>query len=259
MATRTIVFVHGLFMTPLIWEPWQRRCSALGYRCLAPAWPHRDRTVAELRAAHPDPELGRLTLDDVVTRIAAVIGELGEKPFVVGHSTGGLVAQILVGRNSVAAGAALHSAPPRGVFAAQASYLRRRWSMGGLLAGAHAPKALTFDEFRRDFANTLALDAQRAAFDRHVVPESRRVARNARSASGQIDFAGPHAPLLLTAGVEDRVFPASLNFNNFSKYRQRGATTEFRAFDGRDHFVFAEPGWEEVADFVVDWLEKHDR
>jgi hypothetical protein len=61
---------------------------------------------------------------------------------------------------------------------------------------------------------------------------------------------------LITAGVLDRVAPASLNFNNFSRYRQHGAITDFRAFDGRNHFVVVEPGWEEFADFVAYWLEK---
>ncbi len=57
-------------------------------------------------------------------------------------------------------------------------------------------------------------------------------------------------------GAQDRVIPASLDFDNFARHRQRGAITEFRAFDGRRHLVIAGPGWEEVADFVADWLEK---
>jgi hypothetical protein len=60
----------------------------------------------------------------------------------------------------------------------------------------------------------------------------------------------------MTAGVLDRVILARLSFNSFSRYRQRGSITEFRAFDGRDHMVIVEQGWEEVADLVAYWLEK---
>jgi pimeloyl-ACP methyl ester carboxylesterase len=255
MAPKTIVFVHGMFMTPLCWEHWLTRFAERGYRCLAPAWPGRDRPVAELRA-HSDPELGRLTLNDVVAHVGSTVAALAQKPIVIGHSTGGLVAQILVNRDAVAAGVAIDSAPPESVFTAKWSFLRAHGSLTGPFADPRRPKTMTFEEFQYAFANMLPIEAQRAAFDRYVVPGSRMLARRARGAVARIDFAKPHPPLLVTAGVQDRVFPASLNFNNFARYRQRGAITDFRAFDGRDHLVIAEPGWEEVADFVANWLEK---
>ena len=73
---KTIVFMHGAFMTPLCWEHWIPRFEARGYTCLAPAWPGRDRPVEVLRAAHPDPELGLLTLNAVIARYAEAIGAL---------------------------------------------------------------------------------------------------------------------------------------------------------------------------------------
>ena len=255
MVPKTIVFVHGMFMTPLCWEHWLTWFAGRGYRCLAPAWPERDRPVAELRA-HPDPGLSRLTLSDVVNDVGSTVAALAQKPIVIGHSTGGLIAQILVNRDAVAAGVAIDSAPPEGVFTARWSFLRSQWILTGPFADPHRPKTLTFEEFQRAFANWLPIEAQRAAFDRYVAPESRLVARKARGAVARIDFAKPHPPLLVTAGVGDRVFPASLNFSNFARYRQGGAITDFRAFDGRDHLVIVEPGWEEVADFVANWLEK---
>jgi pimeloyl-ACP methyl ester carboxylesterase len=131
--------------------------------------------------------------------------------------------------------------------------------MIGPFVDVETPKALTFEEFRQAFANSLAPEAQMAAFERYIVPESRQVVRNARGGAGRIDFARPHPPLLMTAGVLDRVIPARLNFNSFSRYRQPGSITEFWAFDGRDHMVVAEPGWEEVADFVAYWLGKLEK
>ncbi|MFY9969387.1 MAG: alpha/beta hydrolase [Roseiarcus sp.] len=253
---KTIVFMHGAFMTPVCWEHWLPWFEARGYRCSAPAWPGRDRPVEALRAPHPDPELGRLTLGAVVGRFAEAIDALEQKPILIGHSIGGLVARILLGRGAAAAGAAIHSTLSGAVLPISRSYWRSNWAMIGPFADAGTPKALTFEEFQQTFANSLAPEAQRAAFDRYVVPESRRVARDARGDAGRIDFARAHPPLLMTAGTLDRVVPARLSFNSFSRYRQRGSITEFRAFDGRDHMVIVEPGWEEVADFVAHWLEK---
>ncbi len=126
-------------------------------------------------------------------------------------------------------------------------------------ASRYAPRALPFADFQYAFANTLPLEAQRAAYDRYVVPESRMVPRDGLGAIGRIDFAAPHAPLLLTAGSNDHIIPASLNRSNFAKYRHAGSVTAFREFAGRDHFVIGEPGWDEVADFVADWLDKSVR
>ena len=109
---KTIVFVHGAFLTPLCWEHWRSLFEAEGYHCLAPAWPGRDRPVEALRGAQPDPELGRLTLGAVVKRYAAELAALDEKPIVIGHSIGGLVAQLLVNRAAAAAGIAIQSTPP---------------------------------------------------------------------------------------------------------------------------------------------------
>ncbi len=259
MGSRTIVFVHGMFMTPLCWENWVQRFSAKGYFCMAPAWPGRDKTVAELRAAHPDAALGRLTLTDVVDHIDGIVRALPQKPIVIGHSMGGLVTQILVSRGSAAAGVAIDSAPPAGVFTLAWSFLRANWPMISPFASRYAPRALPFADFQYAFANTLPLEAQRAAYDRYVVPESRMVPRDGLGAIGRIDFAAPHAPLLLTAGSNDHIIPASLNRSNFAKYRHAGSVTAFREFAGRDHFVIGEPGWDEVADFVADWLDKSVR
>jgi pimeloyl-ACP methyl ester carboxylesterase len=253
---KTIVFVHGMFTTPLCWERWLPWFEDKGYRCLAPAWPGRDRPIAELRAAHPDPELGRLTLNAVVERIAAEAAALEQKPILIGHSVGGLITQILLGRDAAAAGIAIHSTLPSGLFTANWSYWRSNWSLFSPFVAPRTPKALSFEEFQQAFVNTLTPEAQKAAFERYVVPESRAVVRDARGEAGRIDFARPHRPLLMIAGVQDRVTPASLNFNNFARYRQRGSITDFRAFDGQDHFVIVEPGWQEVADFVAYWLEK---
>jgi pimeloyl-ACP methyl ester carboxylesterase len=253
---KTIVFVHGMFMTPLCWEHWLPWFEAKGYRCLAPAWPGRDRPAADLRAANPDAKLGRLTLGEVVDRFAGEVAALQEKPILIGHAMGGLVTQILVSRDVAAAGIAIHSAPPPGVFTLRWSYLRSNWGMVGPFADMRTPKTLTFEEFQKGFANTLPLEAQTSAFQRYIVPDSRAVARDSRGEFARIDFDRPHRPLLLTAGVQDRFIPARLNFNNYSRYRQRGAITDFRAFDGKDHCVIVEPGWQEVADFVAQWLGK---
>ena len=101
----------------------------------------------------------------------------------------------------------------------------------------------------------MPLSEQRAAYDRYVVPESRGVPTQSLTSAGKVDFKKAHPPLLITAGEKDHIIPASLNRTNYEKYRGSASITDFKEFPGRDHFVIGERGWQEVADFVLAWLE----
>src|SRR6185436_10342166 len=124
MKTKTIALIHGMFMTPLGWENWIPYYESKGYKVLAPAWPGRDKSVEELRKAHPDSELAKLKLGDIVAHMENIIKGLDEKPAIIGHSMGGLVVQLLLQRDVVVAGVAIDPAPPAGVFTTEFSFLK---------------------------------------------------------------------------------------------------------------------------------------
>lgn len=254
MKTTTIVLIHGMFMSPLCWENWIPRYQAKGYKVLAPAWPGRDKPVEELRKRHPDPELAKLKLSNVVEHFADLINSLGEKPALIGHSMGGLVVQLLLQRDLAVAGVAIDPAPPGGVFTTAFSFLRSNLPALNPFRQTQ-PMLMTFEQFQYAFVNTLAPDKQHAAYDRYVVPESRGVPTSSLGAAGKIDFRKPHPPLLITAGEKDHIIPASLNKTNYDKYKISPSMTEFKEFPGRDHFGIGENGWEEVADYCLKWLE----
>jgi pimeloyl-ACP methyl ester carboxylesterase len=255
MESPTIVFIHGMFMTPLCWEHWTERFRSRGYTCAAPAWPGRDVPIETQRKKHPDSLLGALTLTHVVDHMTDFIRKLGPKPVLIGHSMGGLVTQILLNRDLAAAGVAIDSAPPVGVLTTRLSFLKANWPMVNPFVSGLLPRFMSFKDFQYAFVNTLPLEEQRKAYDRYVVPESRGVPRESVQAVARIDFRKPHAPLLLTAGASDNIVPAPLNKTNHRKYRHSPSVTDFKEFPGRVHFVIGQKGWEEVADYVLVWLK----
>ncbi len=255
MASRTIIFIHGMYMTPLCWEHWLERYQAAGYTCLAPAWPGRDLPIETLRQRYPDPQLGQLTLSDVITHYTDFIKQLSEKPIIIGHSMGGLVVQRLLQQDIAAAGIAIDSAPPMGVVTTKWSFLKSNWPHITPFAALSTPVTMSFERFQYAFANTLPLAEQQAAFDRYVVPESRRVPRE--SLTAKVDFKRPHPPLLLIAGSNDHIIPASLNKSNYAKYKSSASVTDFKEFIGRTHYIIGQENWEEVADYIVNWLRAH--
>jgi pimeloyl-ACP methyl ester carboxylesterase len=254
MKTKNIVFIHGMYMTPLCWEHWLDYFQAKGYTCSAPAWPGRDQPIETLRKNHPDPELGKLTLSAVLTHLTNVIQALDDKPILIGHSMGALIVQLLLQRDLAAAGIAIDSAPPAGVFTTELSFVKSNFPHINPFAPQSQPIAMTFDRFQYTFVNGMSPDEQRAAFDRYVVPESRRVPGESLTRTAQIDFKKPHAPLLLIAGSSDHIIPALLNRTNYEKYKSSVSVTDFKDFAGRNHFIVGQKNWQEVADYAIGWM-----
>ena len=256
----TVFFLHGAWMTPLCWEPFAGFFERRGWRTLAPAWPYHDRPVAEQRRA-PAPELARLGAAEILDHYERLIRAMPEPPFLVGHSFGGLWVQLLLGRGVGRAGVAIDSAPPRGVLPLQWS-APRSTGPALLTLAPRSTVSLTLEQFRYAFVHTLPDAAVRAAWERHVVPETRRIIFQAAAAPLdpvsplRVNFAkADRAPLLLVAGADDHIVPAAQNRSNYAKYRFSPARTGFKEFPGRTHWIIAQDGWEEVAGYVADWLE----
>ena len=134
MAGKTIVLVHGAWVTPLCWENFSGYFESRGYTCLAPAWPYKDRSVDELRRS-PDPNLGRLGLIEIVDHYDRIIRGLDAPPILIGHSYGGLFVQMLLDRGLGAAGVAIDSAPPQGVLPFSPTVIRANFGVLSTLGG----------------------------------------------------------------------------------------------------------------------------
>ncbi len=258
MKAKNVVFIHGMYMTPLCWEHWTGYFETAGYRSLAPGWPGREKAVDLLRKAQPDPELGRLTLQAVVTHFDKLVRSLDERPILIGHSMGGLVVQLLLQQNIAAAGVAIDPAPPLGVFTLSWPFLRSNWPHINPFVAKDQPIWMSFERFQYAFCNAMPLAEQRSAYDRYVVPESRRVPAQALTRVARIDFSKPHPPLLLIAGSEDHLIPAALVRANFRRYRASPSLTDLREFAGRKHFIIGQTNWKEVADGILSWLKQRD-
>ncbi len=254
--SRTVVFIHGAWMTPACWERFTGRYEARGWAVLAPPWPLEDRPIDELRA-QPDPALAAIGVSEIVDHYAAVIAALPEPPLLVGHSFGGLFVQMLLDRGLGAAGVAIDPAPPRWVLATPKAICG---SLSVLLTpfGWRKTLRMSFDAFSKTFANRVPADQQRAEYDRHIVPTPGRIFfQDAVGKGTGVRFNNPsRAPLLITAASDDLTVDPAMVRANFRKYRG-AALTDFHEFSGHSHFLIAEPGWGEVADYTLDWAEMH--
>src|SRR5262245_15318826 len=261
---RTIVFLHGAWVTAACWERMQPWFEAKGYRAIAPNWPGKDRPVEEIRA---DPSaLKGLGISEIVASYEQVVREVttaeGAPPILVGHSFGGLFTQILLDRGLGAAGVAIDPAPPKGIWPFEPTALRSLFgALTRYLLGSRVVR-WSFGSFRYAFVHLLPATEAQAAYDRHVIPETGRIffqsamAMLSPRSPTRVDFRNAtRAPLLIIAGGSDRIVPPVINRRNHRAYAKSAATTDFREFPGRNHWIIAQDGWEEVAEHIAGWLE----
>jgi pimeloyl-ACP methyl ester carboxylesterase len=258
----TIVLIHGLWMTALSWEHWVERYEDRGLNVIARSWPGMDGDIDELRR---DPAgIEHLGIEEIVDYYAGIIGELDRPPIIMGHSFGGAFTQILLDRGLGAAGVAIDSGPVKGLLALPASTLKTGFPVLKNPANNHRAVPLTPEEFHYAFTNTLSDDESLAVYERYAVPGPGRVLFQGAFANfnphspAAVDFKNSsRAPLLFIAGGEDHVAPASLNEANLKHYRHSDAITELKEFPGRSHYTLGQEGWEEVADYALDWVLSH--
>jgi pimeloyl-ACP methyl ester carboxylesterase len=260
----TIVLIHGLWMTPLSWEHWVERYRDREYRVLTPAWPGLDVGIDQIRA--DSSAIDNLGIEEILDSYDTVIRQLENPPIIMGHSFGGAFTEILLDRGLGAAGVAIDAAAVRGITKLPFSTLKSGFPVLKSPANKHRAVALTFEEFHYSFTNTMSDEDARAAFERYAAPGPGRVLWEGAFANFnprtplKLDFKNAdRAPLLLIAGGSDHVVPAIVDKATAKRFERSEAMTEYKEFPGRSHFTIGEAGWEEVADFALDWAVEHAR
>jgi len=261
-APDTIVLIHGLWMTPLSWERWIERFSSRGFRVLAPAWPGMDVDIDQLRA---DPTaIEGLGIEEILDHYDGIIRGLDAPPIIMGHSFGGAFTEVLLDRGLGAAGVAIDAAAVKGITKLPFSTLKSGFPVLKNPANAHRAVPLTFEEFHYAFTNTMSDEEARPVYERYAAPGPGRVLFQGAFANFnprspiQVDFHNDdRAPLLLIAGGSDHVVPAAVDESTAKHYRKSNAITEYKEFPGRSHYTVGQDGWEEVADYALNWAVEH--
>ncbi len=251
--SKTIVFIHGLFVNNTSWAHWQSYFEAQGYTTYAPANPHHAGNPADLRSSiHP--KLNSVSLEDVVMNIARFIDTLPEKPLIVGHSLAGLVVQKLIEMDKAVAGISIDSAPPKNVLPPFQTIKTVFPVVNFFKAGAFMGSKKWY---HNAFFNNMSREESDREYEKIAVPESRTIARDTLLKSfANVDFKKPHNPLLFIGGENDNIFPAGFTKRIAGNYKDKNSLVDFKSFAGRSHYIAGEKGWQEVADYVLSWISK---
>ncbi|PJJ85035.1 alpha/beta hydrolase [Mucilaginibacter auburnensis] len=255
-TTKTIVFITGAFVSSDCWNEWKAYFEEKGYATISPAWPYKDAPACTLRERHPDADIASQRLANLTAYFTSIVKQLPEKPILIGHSMGGLITQLLLQKDLAIAGVAIHSLQPKGIFTFKFSFYKAGWPALGFFTNANKSYLMSFAEWQYAFTNGMPYEDQKEAYYKLLVPESKLVVRDATTDAAKIDFNRPHAPLLFLAGSTDRFIPASLNYSNYKKYNHTASVIDFKEFANRNHFVLGQPGWQELAGYILNWLNQ---
>lgn len=241
-ATETgppLLFVHGYFGLGIAFERMMECLTKAGHRCVA----------IDLRghgASPLDQPLGRVSIHDYaddVDRVARLLGN----PVIIGHSMGGLVAQLAAVRGVARGIVLLSPAPPRGIPVLslklaihQAKYMPAIMTSRVVVPGRSDIRALVLNRVP-ETEREILLDL--------LVPDSGRAARQMSVVGVPVDRAQIRVPVLVMAGDQDLFIPLSRSVRVAKRYR-----APLKVAPGRGHMLIIEPGYEELCGWIAEWI-----
>lgn len=246
---------------PSSWDNWAALFEDAGYVALTPSWPGDPETVEEARA-HPD-ALAKKTLKQTAVHTAQIINGLNRKPAVIGHSTGGLFAQMLAGRGLSVATVAIDPGIFRGVLPLPLSVLR---GVGPFLIDPRTRGraiTLTFDQFKYGWANALDEEEAKELYERYHVAGSGISLVQMGNANlnpwteAKVNTKNPRrGPLLIIDGEKDHTVPWAIANATYKRQRQNPGVTEIIKMPDRGHALTIDHGWRDVAETSLAFVRR---
>ncbi len=247
-----VVMIHGAFCASWAFDNYAKLFEAHGAKVYTPTLRHHN-LPAGVRSPR---ELGTTSTLDYAADIEALVRSLKVPPVLIGHSMGGLVAQMVAQRVNVRALALIAPSAPWGTLPTSPWEIMS--AQGLYLAGQFWNKPLRPEAW---IAETHALDMmpakEREALFARFVPESGLATfeilhwgMDIRRATS-VDARKVSCPVLCVAGAYDRVNPPKTVASIAKRYRDNG---EYFEVDNASHWLIGEPGWERTAKFVREWI-----
>jgi non-heme chloroperoxidase len=256
-----VVFVHGLWLLPSSWDRWAAAFEQAGYSALMPGWPDDPDTVEEANA-HPE-AFAHKTVGQVADHFDEIIRGLAKKPAIIGHSFGGLLAQILAGRGLAAASVAIDPAPFRGVLPLPFSALKSARPVLGNPANRNRAIPLTYEQFRYGFANAVSETEAHELYEKFAVPASGAPLFQSAAANlnpwteAKVDSENPErGPLLIVSGEKDNTVPWAIANASYKRQKRNESVTEIVEIPNRGHALTIDSGWREVADKALAFVQR---
>lgn len=251
--SKTIVMIHGMWGGPWNWKNYRNFFELKGYRCFTPTLRHHDVRSGD----SPDHRLGNTSLLDYASDLTNEIVSLGDQPIIMGHSMGGLLAQILGSQGLAKALVLLTPAAPEGIFSIRPSVFKTFFGVMIRWGFWKKPMKLSFGAARYAMLDLMTPEQRREIYAK-MVHESGRAAAEIgfwffdKRHAARVDASKITCPVLVVAGSQDRITPPTVSKEIAGRYP--GFST-YKEYPDHAHWVVGEPGWTKIAEDVANWLK----
>lgn len=254
MSDIPVVLLHGTNAGPWTMAPFKKFFEEAGFACHAPTYRFHHLADGEERRK----ALIGTSIQDYVSDTVEFIRTLDRPPIVIGHSLGGLIAQILSGRGLIEAGVLINSSIMAGT--TPTTDMERALGRMFMSAGAFWQEApgQDFELLAAYGLNTMPEIQQHEICDR-LSTESGEVLFELffwmydQKQATQVVFDGRNAPMLFLTGGEDKVVPPSTARQMAARYGDLAALQEY---PGKCHYMHLEDGWQELASNSLVWIRE---
>lgn len=247
-----LMLLHGMWCRPLVWEKMARHFEVNGFKVVMPTLRHHDIEPGQT----PHQELGHTSLKDYLCDLEREISYLNEPPYVIGHSMGGTLMQLLAARGLIKAGIGLAPAQCAGTVNLDPRSLwifRREFLTYGFWRKPHLP---SFGAMKFGVLNGLPEPEQQALYGM-LIPESGRAMFEIgywfadKDRTTWINPGAVNTPMWFVTGDRDRITPAWLTKRMAMEY---GANVAVDILPDRGHWLPSEEGWDSLAQRCVEYL-----
>jgi pimeloyl-ACP methyl ester carboxylesterase len=261
--TKHVVLIHGMCARADLYAPARDAFEERGYTVHTPTLRYH-----ELPLQKGANKIAPLGLRDYTDDLVKLIASLDTPPLLVGHSLGGLLAQLAAARTRHAGLVAACPSPAAGIFAAYPTPVRLSsrvwrggWPFEHFLQSRPWAKPVyppTWEQFRSHIANTQTEEYAREVFDDLVCESGRVLCELAvpwlvRAKTARVDCATITGPVLVIGAGADRIVPPRIARQTAARY-QRGAYFEI---PGSDHLVFSEEVLPVTMGHIDDWIARN--
>ena len=255
--TKTLLMIHGVGCGGEAWDVMRPGFEAAGWNCIAPTL-----FAGKRLRDNPPADLPNLRLADYINAAADMARDIaaktGQKPAIIGHSMGGLIAQVLTERGLVSKAVFLTPAQPEGCSVTDIRVLRTFWSV--LKNGTKKAETMSHKVGPKGFSYGVL----------NAVPKARH---REIYASALYDIGGVYAdllhpptidaskitvPTLTICAAKDRATVPKAVRKVAAKYAAAPVAGDYLEYADHAHWIVDEPGTDRVTADIVAWLKTHE-
>lgn len=250
----TLFLIGGMWAGRDSFKNFKSYFSKKGFNCVCPVFRYHDIDPDE----KPNPDLGNTSILDYVDDLEIEYNKIDDSIYVLGHSMGGLLAQLLACRVKPKGVILLSSAPPLGINALTIPVIKIYSKVLLKPFFWKKPYKIPFNNAKYGIFNNLTANKQIDEYNKLVYESGKAILEIGlpmfdKKKASSVKETRITSPILIYHGLKDRIVPYTTGIKLNKKYY---SSSTLKLLNNNAHLIEVEEGWEKVAEDIFNWISK---